>query len=91
MRAGVIESGKGFAPTEEGTPQGGVISPLLMSVALHGLEEEAGATHRTVKNLLGRSVHRSVGLEHEPLIESSSTTRTTPAVWHPQQLGDRLH
>ena len=27
LRAGVIESGKGFAPTEAGTPQGGVITP----------------------------------------------------------------
>lgn len=42
LRAGVIEAGKGFAPTVEGTPQGGVISPLLLNVALHGLEEAAG-------------------------------------------------
>ncbi len=27
LKAGVFEKGKGFAPTEEGTPQGGVISP----------------------------------------------------------------
>jgi RNA-directed DNA polymerase len=27
LTAGVIESGKGFAPTEEGTPQGGVATP----------------------------------------------------------------
>ena len=27
LKAGVFEAGKGFAPTEEGTPQGGVISP----------------------------------------------------------------
>ena len=30
LKAGVFEKGKGFAPTEEGTPQGGVISPLLL-------------------------------------------------------------
>jgi RNA-directed DNA polymerase len=45
--AGVFEPGKGFAPTEEGTPQGGVISPLLLNVALHGLEEAAGVSYVT--------------------------------------------
>jgi RNA-directed DNA polymerase len=43
----VFESGKGFAPAEEGTPQGGVISPLLLNVALHGLEEAAGVRYRS--------------------------------------------
>jgi RNA-directed DNA polymerase len=27
LKAGVFEAGKGFAPTEEGTPQGGVMTP----------------------------------------------------------------
>ncbi|MBB5782094.1 reverse transcriptase domain-containing protein [Nonomuraea jabiensis] len=39
LKAGVFEKGKGFAPTEEGTPQGGVISPLLLNIALHGAGE----------------------------------------------------
>jgi RNA-directed DNA polymerase len=47
LKAGVFEAGKGFAPTEEGTPQGGVISPLLLNVALHGLEEAAGVRYRS--------------------------------------------
>ncbi len=46
LKAGVFEAGKGFAPTEEGTPQGGVISPLLLNIALHGLEEAAGVRYR---------------------------------------------
>lgn len=37
LKSGVIEKGTLF-PTEEGTPQGGVISPLLANIALHGLE-----------------------------------------------------
>src|SRR5436190_11389423 len=47
LKAGVFEADKGFAPTEEGTPQGGVISPLLLNVALHGLEEAAGVRYHT--------------------------------------------
>ncbi len=47
LKAGVFEPGKGFAPTEEGTPQGGVISPCLLNVALHGLEEAAGVRYVT--------------------------------------------
>ncbi len=45
LKAGIFEAGKGFAPTWEGTPQGGVISPLLLNIALHGLEEAAGVRY----------------------------------------------
>src|SRR5260370_1318581 len=46
LNAESFEAGKGFAPTGEGTPQGGVISPLLLNIALHGLEEAAGVRYR---------------------------------------------
>ncbi|MFF2470418.1 group II intron reverse transcriptase/maturase [Streptomyces mirabilis] len=45
LKAGVIESGE-FTPTDEGTPQGGVISPALLNVALHGMEKAAGVRYR---------------------------------------------
>jgi RNA-directed DNA polymerase len=44
LRAGVLEDGR-IALTREGTPQGGVISPALMNVALHGMEQAAGVRY----------------------------------------------
>jgi retron-type reverse transcriptase len=38
LKAGVFMGGV-FDPTEMGTPQGGVISPLLANIALHGMED----------------------------------------------------
>ncbi len=42
LKSGVIDQGV-FTAISEGTPQGGVISPLLANIALHGLE------HRILK------------------------------------------
>ena len=41
LKSGVIDQGA-FTATSEGTPQGGVISPLLANIALHGLEQRIG-------------------------------------------------
>jgi RNA-directed DNA polymerase len=38
LRQGVMESGKGWKPTEQGTPQGAVISPLLANIYLDPLD-----------------------------------------------------
>ena len=35
LKSGVVD--KQWTPTEEGTPQGGVISPLLANIAIHGM------------------------------------------------------
>lgn len=38
LKAGFMD-GQDIFPTQAGTPQGGVISPLLANIALHGMEE----------------------------------------------------
>ena len=52
LKAGVLDKGR-LAPTERGSPQGGVISPVLMNVALHGMEEAAGVRYITTGSNAG--------------------------------------
>jgi RNA-directed DNA polymerase len=55
LKAGVVENGR-FAPTEEGTPQGGVVSPVLLNIALHGMEQAAGVRY----HMIGEGAVRSI-------------------------------
>ena len=48
LKAGVMENGI-FSKTDQGTPQGGVISPLLANIALHGMEQALGVTYYSRK------------------------------------------
>ncbi len=49
LKAGVVEQGR-WVPTDEGTPQGGIVSPLLLNIALHGMEQAAGVRYRQVRS-----------------------------------------
>jgi len=47
LKAGLMDHGV-FHETPQGTPQGGVISPLLANIALHGLEEDTKEALKTI-------------------------------------------
>ena len=61
LKSGIME-GIVFQKSLAGTPQGGVISPLLANIALHGLEYETKATLKMdlfnyKKQILGKAAH----------------------------------
>jgi len=61
LKAGYVEDGV-FHDTRTGTPQGGVVSPLLANIALHGLEEALGirwVQHRVTETNQTRWVNRN--------------------------------
>lgn len=52
LEAGIMD-GETLFPSEEGTPQGGVISPLLANIALHGLETTIEKSFTRTKRING--------------------------------------
>ncbi|EAZ90329.1 group II intron reverse transcriptase/maturase [Crocosphaera chwakensis] len=48
LKAGILDQGNTIFP-EEGTPQGGICSPLLANIALHGMEERINEYAVTLK------------------------------------------
>lgn len=58
LKAGVLENGI-LHETVEGTPQGGVISPLLCNIALHGIEKELKINYDS-KGYITKSVNKGI-------------------------------
>ncbi|MFT8352578.1 group II intron reverse transcriptase/maturase [Clostridium saccharoperbutylacetonicum] len=60
LKAGYVDN-EVFNETLTGTPQGGIISPLLANIALHGMEEELGVRYK--KNTQGHYLDsNSIGI-----------------------------
>ena len=48
-----------YAPTPQGTPQGGIVSPVLLNIALHGMEQAAGVRYLTTGTHAGQTAPNS--------------------------------
>ena len=58
LKSGVMDKGV-FSDTKEGTPQGGVISPLLANIALHGFEEFITSFYTITKGIVSTTGRKS--------------------------------
>lgn len=67
LKAGYIEKGN-FHPTEGGTPQGGVISPLLANISLHGLENALGVTWNVRKGKTKSGIYATLAQSKRAVI-----------------------
>lgn len=64
LKTGTVEMGQ-YHASDSGTPQGGVISPLLANIALDGLEREFGCEKRNGEPLspaFGKGKNRGISL-----------------------------
>ena len=59
LEAGYMHSDK-FYVTESGTPQGGIISPLLANIALHGMEKALNIKYKRYKKSDGSYSYRNI-------------------------------
>lgn len=55
LKSGYVDSNT-FHRTETGTPQGGIISPLLANIALNGLEKHLGVKYNSIGESKGKRI-----------------------------------
>lgn len=60
LKAGYVDNDV-FNETLQGTPQGGIISPLLANIALHGMENELGISYGKPEVIDGNERYRPKG------------------------------
>lgn len=81
LKAGIMDKGI-FADTDKGTPQGGVISPLLANIALHGMETAMGVTYRKRGNYVSIKSKRAVVRYADDFVIFAETRKDARAAKH---------
>ena len=79
LKAGVMEEGR-FRDSVTGAPQGGVVSPLLMNIALHGMEAALGVTFDAYGRSTGKRVVVKYADDFVVLCESEQDAREAKAI-----------
>lgn len=87
LQAGYVDAGV-YHTTTEGTPQGGVISPLLANIALHGMEAAIGVKHNSRGEISGSRAVVRYADDFVVFCESQDdavAARTTLTTWLQQR------
>lgn len=87
LQQGVLESGKDWQPTEQGTPQGAVISPLLANIYLDPLDQQMAGRGREMIRYADDFIIlcRSQAEAQEALAEVAAWVKEAGLVLHPQK------
>ena len=87
LQQGVLESGKDWQPTEQGTPQGAVISPLLANIYLDPLDQQMAGRGREMIRYADDFIIlcRSQAEAQEALAEVAVWVKEAGLVLHPEK------
>ena len=87
LRQGVMETMKGWEPTESGTPQGAVISPLLANIYLDPLDHEMSKRGRKMARYADDFIIlcRSLSEAEEALAEVRAWVKQAGLTLHPEK------
>ena len=87
LKQGVLESGRDWQPTAQGTPQGAVISPLLANIYLDPLDQQMAGRGREMIRYADDFIIlcRSQAEAQEALAEVAAWVSEAGLVLHPQK------
>jgi len=87
LKQGVLESGRDWQPTEQGTPQGAVISPLLANIYLDPLDQQMAGRGRKMIRYADDFIILccSRAEAEEALAEVAAWVKEAGLVLHPQK------